>query len=64
KLRVIDLLGQKVSEGYNEVLEKGEHNYNFDASTLSSGIYLYQLESINIKNGSAEILTKKMMLIK
>ncbi|HZW37996.1 MAG TPA: right-handed parallel beta-helix repeat-containing protein [Ignavibacteriaceae bacterium] len=64
KLKILDILGQKVSEGYNEVLEKGEHTYTFNASILSSGIYLYQLESINIKNGSAEILTKKMMLIK
>lgn len=57
-LRIFDLLGREVAVLVNEVKESGEYAINFDASSLSSGVYIYQL-SIN-----GEAITKRMTLIK
>jgi photosystem II stability/assembly factor-like uncharacterized protein len=58
KLEVFNLLGQKVSELVNQPLSTGSYSYRFDASGLSSGIYIYRLDT-----GQASI-TRKMLLIK
>ncbi len=58
KLEVFDIMGRKVAELADQHLNEGSHSYNFDASTLSSGTYIYRLKA----NG--QVLTKKMMLIK
>ena len=60
-LRVFNILGQKVSTLLNGDFTSGEHNIAFDASHLSSGIYLYKLEAIGI-NGSSFTSIKKMIL--
>ncbi len=57
-LKVFDLLGREVAELVNEQLPSGNHEFNFDASALSSGIYIYRLEAGN------QVQTRKMMLIK
>ena len=57
-LSVFNLLGQKVSEIHNGRLNAGEHTFNFDASNLSSGIYIYNLTTDKVS------ITKKMILIK
>ncbi len=58
ELVVFDVLGRKVSELVNEFRTQGSHTITFDASSLSSGIYLYQLTV------GSEITTKQMTLIK
>lgn len=58
ELSVYNILGQKVATLVNKELSAGSYQYNFDASKLSSGIYVY---SIKANNFSA---TKKMMLLK
>ena len=57
-LSVYDMLGRKVATLINGPMSAGEQRVNFDASSLSSGIYLYEL-----KAGSTR-LTQKMTLIK
>lgn len=57
-LKVFDVLGREVANLVNGVQEAGSYSLNFDASKLSSGIYLY---SISTGKYSA---TKKMMLMK
>jgi len=57
-LSVFNLLGQKVADLVNENMEPGNYNVKFDASGLSSGVYLYQL-----RTGGARIV-KKMQLLK
>jgi len=57
-LRVFDLLGRDVITLVNEVVQAGYHQVTFDASRLSSGVYIYRLEAGN------QVFTKKMTLIK
>ncbi len=55
---VYNTLGEKVAELVNEVREAGVHNLKFDASNLSSGFYIYRIETPNYSK------TMKMLLIK
>lgn len=57
-LVVYDILGRRVATLVNEIQSTGRYNVNFDATRLSSGTYIYRLET----NG--QVATKKMMLIK
>jgi len=57
-LVVFDLLGRKIADLYDGILTAGTHNYWFDASGYSSGMYIYQLQFGN------QTLTRKMMLLK
>jgi len=57
-LSVFNLLGERVAELVNEIMESGNHTIVFDASRLSSGTYIYTL-SVN-----GNVVTKKITLIK
>jgi hypothetical protein len=57
-LRVYDILGREIATLVNEKKPAGSYEVNFDASSLSSGIYFYQLKAGNY------ISTKKMILMK
>jgi len=57
-LSVYNMLGQKVAVLLNGPRTAGEHTIAFDASSLSSGVYMYRL-----KSGSMTIM-KKMTLLK
>lgn len=57
-LEVYDVLGNEVVTLANEYGEAGRYEIEFDASTLSSGIYFYKIQSENF------VETKKMLLIK
>lgn len=57
-LEVFNSLGQRVATLVNGQLSAGSHNVSFDASALSSGIYIYRLANGN------QALTRKMMLVK
>ncbi len=57
-LKVYDLLGREVATLVNGRVSAGQHQVSFDASNLSSGIYIYELRS----GDYTEI--KKMTLIK
>ena len=57
-LRVFNSLGEQVAQLANESLEAGTHSYNFDASKLTSGIYIYSLQT------DAGVISKKMTLLK
>jgi len=58
ELIVYDILGRKVSLLLNEEKMPGNYHIKFDASSLSSGVYLY-----TIKAGSF-MQTRKMLLMK
>ncbi len=44
-LSVYNVLGQKVAELVNSELPAGIHSVSFNASSLSSGIYFYELKA-------------------
>ncbi len=58
KLVVFDVLGREVTTLVNEMKTAGNYVVDFDASSLSSGVYFYTLESGNFTQ------TKKMLLVK
>lgn len=58
KLTVFDVLGREVATLVNEVMPAGNYTSDFNAASLSSGVYFYSLESGDFKQ------TKKMLLVK
>jgi hypothetical protein len=64
-LKVYDVLGNEVATLVDEFKEAGNYEINFDASSLSSGVYFYRI-AINwdkLQSGSF-VETKKMILTK
>ncbi|MBK6912819.1 MAG: T9SS type A sorting domain-containing protein [Ignavibacteriales bacterium] len=62
-LKVYDVLGREVANLVNEELETGIFEMTFDASTLSSGVYIYRITAMKY----GKILfneSKQMLLIK
>ncbi len=57
-IRVFNVLGQEVAQLVNGFRNAGTYDVTFDASELTSGLYLYTLEA----NG--QTVTKKMTLLK
>ena len=57
-LKIYDLLGNEVADLVNEEQEVGFYDAEFNAATLSSGIYFYRLQAGDF------IQTKKMILLK
>ncbi len=58
RLSVYNMLGQEVAVLVNGVRPSGVSTVQFDASNLSSGIYVYRLTS------GTETITRKMLLVK
>lgn len=57
-LKVYDILGKEVATLISEEKSAGSYSINFDASKLSSGMYLYKISSGNFSQ------MKKMILMK
>ncbi|MBZ0179785.1 MAG: T9SS type A sorting domain-containing protein [Melioribacteraceae bacterium] len=57
-LKVYDILGSEVATLINEKMEAGNYTFNFDASKLPSGAYIYRIITDKFQ------ATKKMMLLK
>lgn len=58
QLNIYNVLGQQVAQLVNEVKNAGNYNINWDASNLSSGIYIYRLQA------GATVFTNRMILMK
>ena len=59
KIIITNMLGEVVNQYESYISSPGIYNYEFDASLLPSGVYIYHLQSDTGIN-----LTSKMMLIK
>jgi uncharacterized repeat protein (TIGR01451 family) len=57
-LEVFDMSGRQIATLVNESVNAGTHTVSFDATSLSSGVYMYRLQA------GAIVLTKKLTLIK
>jgi hypothetical protein len=57
-LKIFNSIGQEVATLLNGEIAAGNHQVDFNASALSSGVYFYRISSANF------ISTKKMILIK
>ena len=57
-LKVYNILGSEVATLVNENLSAGAYTFNFDAQSMASGIYLYELNAGNFRE------IKKMNLLK
>ena len=58
RLNVYNTLGQQVAEIFNGRLKEGYHEVDFNAVSLTSGIYFYRLEADKFVD------VKKMIVIK
>ena len=57
-LKVFNTLGKEISTLISKDLTAGQYDVSFDASELTSGVYIYQLNADN------KTISKKMMLLK
>lgn len=57
-LKIYDILGREVQTIVNEVKNAGKYQVNFDASSLTSGVYFYKIKTDRYSE------VKKMILIK
>jgi hypothetical protein len=57
-LKVFNILGEELTTLVSDRLPSGSYSYEWNASNLASGVYLYHLET----GGFVE--TKKMILMK
>ncbi len=57
-LNIYNVLGELVSTLVNEELKAGYYEYDFNASILASGVYLYRISAGDF------VETKKMVLLK
>ncbi len=58
KLTIYDMLGREVTTLVSEEKAAGSYKVKFDATSLSSGVYLYRIQAGNFVN------TKKLILLK
>jgi subtilisin-like proprotein convertase family protein len=57
-ISVYNIMGQKVAELVNGAVEAGRHTVTFDATSLSSGLYLYKMEANGFTAQSKMVLMK------
>lgn len=57
-LKVYDILGNEITTLVHSSIASGVHTVQFHAGTLSSGVYMYRLET------GGQVLTKRMVLMK
>jgi hypothetical protein len=63
KISVYNLVGEKVAEVINKDYTAGNHKIEFNASQLTSGVYLYRIDAVDA-SGKIYNSVKKMTLLK
>jgi hypothetical protein len=61
---VFNLLGQEVATLVDDIQQAGYHEVQFNASDLSSGVYLYRINAVSSENSKEFTSTKKFILLK
>jgi hypothetical protein len=57
-LKVYDILGKEIATLINEEKSQGKYEVNFNASSLSSGVYIYKIQAGDF------VSSRKMILLK
>ncbi len=64
-IKVFDILGNEVAALVNEIKHAGNYSKEFNAATLSSGVYFYRMYAVpSSGSGKAFIETRKLILVK
>ncbi|UCF65753.1 MAG: T9SS type A sorting domain-containing protein, partial [bacterium] len=65
-LRVYNILGEEVATLVSEKLSTGSYSYEWDASKLASGVYLYRMQAGDPSQGAGQsyVETRKMALVR
>jgi hypothetical protein len=63
QLAVYNAIGQKITDVTNQQYSAGRYDLNFNAASLSSGMYFYVMNAQG-NDGSTFTTTKKMILLK
>ncbi|MCK9409809.1 MAG: T9SS type A sorting domain-containing protein, partial [Bacteroidetes bacterium] len=65
-LKIFDALGREITTLVQNQLSAGNYQYLWNASGLSSGMYMYKIMAASIKDGKQEVFTevKKLLLMK
>ncbi len=63
-ISIYNLLGQEITTLVNDVQSSGYHEVVFDASSLSSGVYLYRINAVSSAGSKEFSSTKKLILLK
>ena len=65
QIKVYDVLGREVTTLVNKTKQPGNYEVEFNAATLPSGVYFYQLKAVPFGRQAGEFnATKKMILMK
>ncbi|MDO8549586.1 MAG: T9SS type A sorting domain-containing protein, partial [Ignavibacteria bacterium] len=64
KLTIYDALGKEVNEIISGIRDAGVYEENFNAASLSSGVYFYKIEAQSLDGKNNFISAKKMILVK
>ncbi|MFO7846658.1 MAG: T9SS type A sorting domain-containing protein [Bacteroidota bacterium] len=64
RLDIYDQLGRRVDRILNNTQPAGLHAFQYDASHLNSGVYMYRMEVLGAEGVQNEVFTRKFTLIK
>ena len=63
-ISIYDISGRKVDSMLRQTLIPGNHSFNYNASNLPSGMYLYNIVVSGMNGKSLFSSTRKMILMK
>ncbi len=64
KITVFNLIGEQILKLIDQNVDAGYNEVEFDAGSMSSGIYLYRIDAVELSSNKYYNCTKKMILIK
>ncbi|HMS66256.1 MAG TPA: T9SS type A sorting domain-containing protein [Ignavibacteria bacterium] len=66
ELSVYDITGKKVSTIINDIKEEGQYYINFDAGSVTSGVYFYTMKAQTFNSSESQLftMTRKMLVLK
>jgi len=64
RIAVYNILGEMIDVFVDETKQVGFHDYNWNASNLASGIYIYTIEAKSVTGDKSYSAVKKMILMK